>query len=617
MRNNASERAYVFACAIALVGVSIGLGRRQPESLPLPTTINDFFAPGTQPETLIAPLEFAQTCRFCHGDFDEEHEPFTRWAASMMGQSARDPIFHACLAIAEQDVAHVGETCLRCHAPVGWLEGRSEPTDGSGLIGKDFDGVSCIVCHRMVDPVFKEGVSPPDDEAILAELLEIPPNAHTANYVIDPLDRRRGPFQLDPGFPWHEWLESPFHQSSNMCATCHDVSNPAFTAQPDGTFALNDLDTPHPTHDKYDQFPLERTWSEWSQSLFAEGPVDLNGRFGGNKTAVSSCQDCHMPDSSGEACASFAGPVFRDDLPQHNFNGANSWVLEAIRALYPDSETFLTEESVADAIARNKEMLALAADLDLEADDSQLTARVTNFSGHKLPTGYPEGRRMWLNVRFLDGRGELVQEFGAYDFDTAELDTPTAKVYEAKLGLDADMAALTGLPEGESFHFALNNMYLKDNRIPPMGFTNAGFEAVQAAPVAADYADGQYWDDTTFDIPAAAATAEVRLYHQTTSREYIEFLRDENVTNDAGQIAYDLWQQFGKSEPVLMREASIDFGAPCIADCNADGKLDIFDFVCFQTTFLDGDLAADCNADGELDIFDFVCFQPAFNAGCE
>jgi len=617
MKNNAAESVYVFACAVALVGVSVGLARRGPENLPLPTTINDFFAPGTQPETLITPLESAQGCRFCHGDYDEAHEPFTRWAASMMGQSARDPIFHACLAIAEQDAHDVGETCLRCHAPMGWLEGRSQPTDGSALLGKDLEGVSCITCHRMVDPVFKDGLSPPADQAILAELDQIPPNPHSANYIIDPLDRRRGPFDLGQDFAWHQWLESPFHQSSNMCATCHDVSNPAFTAQPDGSYDLNELDTPHPTHDKYDQFPLERTWSEWSQSLFAQGPVDLDGRFGGNKTAVSSCQDCHMPDSSGEACASFFGPVFRDDLPQHNFNGANSWVLQAIRALYPDDVTNLTEQSVADAIARNKQMLALAADLELTAESGELTARVTNFSGHKLPTGYPEGRRMWLNLRFLDDQAQIIQEFGAYDLDTATLDKTDAKIYEAKLGLDEDMAALTGLPKGESFHFALNNTYVKDNRIPPMGFTNEGFEQVQAAPVGATYADGQHWDDTTYAIPDGAVTAHARLYHQTTTREYIEFLRDENVTNDAGQIAYDLWEQFGKSEPVLMQEASITLPLDCYADFNGDGSLDIFDFIAFQTAFQDDDPAADCNGDGTLDIFDFICFQPAFNDGCD
>ena len=42
------------------------------------------------------------------------------------------------------------------------------------------------------------------------------------------------------------------------------------------------------------------------------------------------------------------------------------------------------------------------------------TVRVVNLTGHKLPTGYPEGRRMWVNVKVWDG-GALVHEVNPYD----------------------------------------------------------------------------------------------------------------------------------------------------------------------------------------------------------
>src|SRR5262249_51964238 len=155
-----------------------------------------------------------------------------------------------------------------------------------------------------------------------------------------------------------------------------------------------------------------------------------------------------------------------------------------------------------------------------------LRVRVINQSGHKLPSGYPEGRRMWVNVKFFDRGGAMIHEHGAYDADAATLTTDDTKVYEAQQGFDADVAPIVGYPVGPSFHFAINNTYFKDNRIPPRGFTNAGFAAVQAAPVAYDYADGQYWDDTLFEVPRDARRTEVRLFYQTTSREYIEFLRD-------------------------------------------------------------------------------------------
>jgi hypothetical protein len=54
----------------------------------------------------------------------------------------------------------------------------------------------------------------------------------------------------------------------------------------------------------------------------------------------------------------------------------------------------------------------------------------------------------------------------------------------------------------------------------------------------------------------------------------------------------------------------------CLADCDGDGILDFFDFLCFQTAFGLGDPSADCDANGVLDFFDFLCFQTAFGKGC-
>jgi len=54
----------------------------------------------------------------------------------------------------------------------------------------------------------------------------------------------------------------------------------------------------------------------------------------------------------------------------------------------------------------------------------------------------------------------------------------------------------------------------------------------------------------------------------------------------------------------------------CPADCNGDDALDVLDFICFQSLFVEGDTAADCNEDGTLDVLDFICFQGAFAEGC-
>ena len=578
------------------------------------TTLNDFFVPGTQPHEFVDGLQSPPNCTGCHSGFDPVTAPYERWTHSMMGQSGRDPIFYAALEVANNDVKDVGELCLRCHVPQAWYEGNSVPTDGSAVTDDQRYGVACIICHRAVDPIYTPGVSPAEDESILANLQHPITNPHNASLVLDPQDRRRGPLDLGNFFV-HDWLQSPHHRSSSLCANCHEVSNPVYTRQADGSYVMNDLDTPGPD-DKYQQFPIERTYSEWLMSDFAVGPIDMGGRFGGTLTEVSSCQDCHMPQTVGQVCSFGPG---RNNIRQHDFAGANTWVLRAINEQYPSFQTGLTPSGVEASIARNISMLQRAADLDVTDDGTFLNVRITNQTGHKLPAGYVEGRRMWVNVVFRDDQGQDVGEFGAYDQATATLDAASTKVYEAKLGLTPDVAAATGKTPGESFHFALNNVWVKDNRIPPRGFTNANFEAVQSPPVAYSYADGQHWDDTPYAIPEGAATAQVRVYYQTTSREYIEFLRDNGGT--PGQTAYDLWDDpavGNKSEPALMLETTVMISSPCVADLDMDGDVDLGDFGRFGTAFgsmlgdPNYDSAADLDNNGFINLGDFGAFGAEF-----
>ena len=73
--------------------------------------------------------------------------------------------------------------------------------------------------------------------------------------------------------------------------------------------------------------------------------------------------------------------------------------------------------------------------------------------------------------------------------------------------------------------------------------------------------------------------------------------------------AVDLWENLMK--------ALLDGATGCYADCDGDGQLTIFDFLCFQNAFASGEPYADCDGDGSLTIFDFLCFQNAFARGCD
>jgi hypothetical protein len=244
---------------------------------------------------------------------------------------------------------------------------------------------------------------------------------------------------------------------------------------------------------------------------------------------------------------------------------------------YGQNESGIAPPAIDVNQVRTQNMLRNASDMQAEQLGAQLKVRVINYSGHKLPTGYPEGRRMWINVQFYDAAYKLLAERGGYDFAIATLSAGDTKVYDAKFGIDESIATATGLPPGQTSHLVLNNVILHDNRIPPIGFSNATFSAVRAAPVNYTYADGQYWDDTLYTIPTGAEHAVVTLYYQTTSKEYIEFLRDTNVTNSAGQNAYDLWNGRGMSAPVDMDMIQLPLAALHAGDVNHDGVVNMAD----------------------------------------
>jgi hypothetical protein len=596
-----------------------GGGNRQTQ---VPTTEEDFFQPGSQPSP--SDYDYIIVSRFncynCHA-FDDDANPtevvppYNNWLTSMMAQSARDPVFHAAMTIANQDVNDAGELCMRCHMPGGWIQNRSMPSDGSALIDDDFDGVNCNFCHRMVDPVWSPE-NPVEDDDILQQLIDdgtLPTQPGNGRYIIDPEDTRRGP-RADL-FNMHNVpiLESPYHKESAFCGTCHDLSNPVFSLQPDGTWAVNAMDAAHPTQNMYEMIPEQRTYSEWLASQFADGGVQFDDeRFGGNHPTglMQSCQDCHMPKRDGGMCVFWELPEVgtHEDVAGHEFAGVNSWVLGAVHNMYPSNETGLSDGTVALAEQRADAFLQAASDLDLSEVDGQLVARVTNWSGHKLPTGYPEGRRIWLNVRFLDASGEPVVEHGAYDWSTATL-TEDTKVYEVTMGISETLAGATGLPVGETMHITVFDQILMDNRIPPVGFINAAFEAINAQPVAYTYDDGQHWDDSVFDIPADAVQAVVTVYHQTSTREYMEFLRDTNVTDDKGQIAYDQWVMHGQSAPVIMDSGMIELGGaePVPGDVNGDGIVDVVDLLSIISAWgACSGCPEDVNDDGTVNVSDLL-----------
>jgi hypothetical protein len=240
--------------------------------------------------------------------------------------------------------------------------------------------------------------------------------------------------------------------------------------------------------------------------------------------------------------------------------GGNTFAPKLINLAYPGEAD---QAALDEAVLRARYMLQHAASMELsvvqDADSFRAHVKITNETGHKLPSGYPEGRRTWINIIAINHLDSVIYESGSYDANSATLTKDTdAKVYEIKPGLSPGLATALGLIAGPSFHFVLNDTIYADNRIPPRGFTNAGFAAIGSPVVDYTYADGQYWDDTYYGLPRDTRKVVAKLHYQTSSKEFIEFLQQENVTDHWGDSLYSWWSSNGKSPPELMQADSVN-----------------------------------------------------------
>ena len=514
--------AFICAGLALLSGVAVAAREVEPSlhfEIGRPAAVVDaapdgppgIFQPGTQPLELSVPLRAPALCDNCHGQY-ADYAANDTWKGTMMANAARDPLFHAALTVANQDLPGSGDICIRCHSPRAWLFGRSEPALIDRLEAEDFESVQCDFCHRLY-------AGPSDD-----------PYIGNARYFVADDYVRRGPLR-HPSAP-HKWQYSPYFEDSRLCGLCHDVTNPL-----------------------RGNFPIERTYTEWlSSSYAAEG---------------KSCQSCHMPAQLGVACGAPSMP--EHTVHRHEFAGGNHWMPRVLMGEHPE----LAREAAYLAAVKNAEgKLREAATVRLDAparavagEKLAFVVRVENLTGHKLPTGYPEGRRMWLEVCVEDERGASLLHSGAYDRASATRGTDAQlRTYEVRMAANGK----------EGFHFVLQDRVLEDTRLPPRGFV----PSPETMPVGRIYpmvppmdAGGApvvaHWDEAPYEVvlsKAVAGTVLIRatLWYQTTSREYVEFLSRENRTDDYGRRMLDIWRRYDRAPPFGMASATgtVEMDAP-------------------------------------------------------
>ncbi|WPC05775.1 multiheme c-type cytochrome [Pseudomonas benzenivorans] len=388
-------------------------------------------------------------------------EIYRQWRSSMMAQAWDEPVYRALLKLASEATEGRGDTfCTGCHSPVGLTTGQ----------------ITTALNRSSVEDSARDHPLPGVD-CESCHNISARTGLDNGAYVMTPRAHGRptkfGPRQ-DAVSPYHDTVYSALHTRSDFCATCHNVTHP------------------------FSSVAVERTYDEWLESAYS-----LNGE---------TCQDCHMPGFAGRAAS--MGPQ-REHVASHWFSGANA--------------TLLSHLGREEAAQRARDLLARAARIEFEAlpervrpgQDVRLAVRVSNVgAGHKLPTGFPEGREIWIDLRVSDARGRQVYRLGAVRDGETEAGTRNFKVH-------------LGDKDGNELDIEVWNatQILSDNRILPKGYIVREFSfrvpADAVGPLSLR-ADLNYWpfSQKLADFLLGAGALQVEVTRMTQARARLALSRE-------------------------------------------------------------------------------------------
>jgi hypothetical protein len=158
------------------------------------------------------------------------------------------------------------------------------------------------------------------------------------------------------------------------------------------------------------------------------------------------------------------------------------------------------------------------------------------------------------------------------------------------------------------FHFVLNDCIVEDARIPPLGFVPDD----ETRPVGRIYPEDPgrpgtlaSWDDRAYSIPVPGGSTrpfvvEATVLYQSTTREYVEFLRDESESTcdpteddcdptrpdarpNRGEKVHALWERHDRCPPIAVASAraivAVD-PAPTGACCLGGACFDLTSWAC-------------------------------------
>lgn len=445
-----------------------------------------------------------------HDTAGNDISPVYAWRSSMMAFAARDPYY---LALVGEEIVKnenskdfIESTCTRCHAPAGSVE--HEQSGGhlslEALFAADTpeanlgrDGVTCTLCHQIADVTLGKTSSFSGGFTIEYERRIYGPH----------LTPKVDPMQLIVNYTP---TSSSHITKSEVCATCHTVVIPILeNGQKQGDFL--------------EQAP----YLEWLNSTYAPGVP---------------CATCHMPTKDA-AKVDYESPIAkwpaglptRKPFGKHRFSGGNAYMLQMLADNVAFTGSDVPASELAEAAQAAKDHLAEAAIVSvlatkLDGDTRITTIAVENHTGHKLPTAYP-GRRVWVHLRAEDASGAVLFESGATNEAGVIVDRQGKPIDDANsviphrdvIQSDNEVQVYEAIAKdatGKPTHLPLESVgYLKDNRLVPVGWSNADpwIDWIKPIGLGQDLSFGPGLDLVEYRIPRGSAVKriKVRLLYQT------------------------------------------------------------------------------------------------------
>ena len=476
----------------------------------------------------------SQVCANCHDNIIDDTSKDVSiqkdWSSTMMANAARDPLWKAKVRSEilrnPQLIEAISDKCTRCHAPMASFEAKSynEPkailaADGGFLNSthprhdEAVNGVSCTVCHQI------------EDAANLGKLSSFTGQYQIANNKLNygPYTSPNGKFMVsETGFTP---LFSVHIKASKLCGTCHNLKTP-YVDQ----FGKVLSKTPE------SEFPEQMPYSEWENSSYAT-------------TTPKSCQQCHMPRANGVEIAKMpltmpTALTARGNFAVHEFVGANKLMLDIFNNNKTQLGVLATTEDFNETLEKTQTMLNNAANITplnthLGSDNHlDFTLKINSATGHKLPSGYPS-RRVVVHVTVKDISDNVVFESGKVNangsIEGLDADTNRATFephYELITSPDQVQVyeGIMGNNQNEVTYTLLRSMvYLKDNRILPVGFNKAtapsDIKVVGGALKDANFVGGS--DEISYRIANLKGdyyTVEAELVHQPLAYSFAQDL---------------------------------------------------------------------------------------------